>query len=193
MIPTQIKSAAKCAWLTAVAFTLASCTTPSTTEFLDWSTEGYVQVYEGGTGWKGIGGEETLQRIYTTPGSTAEDWVLTLDVECLPIAITFMSEIRWNPESILNADKRNHAKRGCDDPWLVIISDSTSLLYERPEVNCIGNCPGYLHQYELGRIVMGEWYSWWLRYRIRNRALTEAEKSELISRLEKARVARKEL
>lgn len=193
MIPTQIKSAAKYFGLIAVAFTLASCATPPTNEHLDWSTEDYIQVFEGGTGWKGIGGEETLKRIYTTPGSTAEDWTITLDVECLPIAITFMSKIRWNPESIMNADKRNHTKRGCDDPWLVINSDSTSILYERPEVNCIGNCPGYLHQYELGRIVMGEWYSWWLRYRIRDRELTEVEKSELISRLKMARVATKEL
>lgn len=189
MIRNLMKSASRFIGLMAIAFTLAGCTTPTKNEYLDWNTEEYILVFEEGTDRKGIGGEETLKRIYTTPGSTAEDWTITLDVTRLPIAVTFMSKTRWNPESIMNAEKRTLAKQGCDDPWLVINSDSTSILYERPEVNC----PGYLHQYELGRIVMGKWYSWWLRYRIRNRVLSDDEKSVLISRLKMAKLAEQNL
>jgi hypothetical protein len=173
--------------LSVLAVSLAGCTAvrPTTTEHLDWGIGDYVLVFEEGTGWKGLGGEETSSRIYATPGATAEDWTVTLNVLELPIAITLMSETRWNPKSILNAEKARMVERQCTDPWRVLQSDSTSLLYERPAVDCAG----YLHQYEIGRIVMGQWYSWWLRYRIRGEALSEDEKSRLISNLAEATVA----
>ena len=148
---------------TVLVLALAGCATarPTANEHLDWSLGDYVLVFEEGTGWKGIGGKETSSRIYTTPGATTEDWTITLNIIQLPIAITFMSKTRWNPESIMNAEKERLAEKECTDPWTVFQSDATSLIYERTEVDC----PGYLHQYEAGRIVMGEWYSWWLIYR----------------------------
>ena len=174
--------------LGALAFVLASCATarPTVKEHLDWDIGDYVLVFEEKTGWKGVGGEETYNRIYSTPGATAENWTVTLNVVEFPIAVTFMSKTRWNPESIMNTEKNNLAKNRCTDPWTVMQSDSESLLYERTEVEC----PGYLHQYEVGRIVMGEWYSWWLRYRIRDKVLSADEKNALIVNLKKAKVVK---
>jgi hypothetical protein len=182
----QMKQSPNFLYLITLTFVLAGCATnlPSTNEHLDWNAGDYVLVFEESTGWKGIDGEETSSYIYSKPGATSEDWIITLNVTKLPIAITHVSKTRWNPESIMNAEKRSLAEQGCTDPWTVIQSDAISLLYERTEVNCTG----YLHQYEIGRIVMGKWYSWWLRYRIRDKELYANEKSELIANLAKAKV-----
>jgi hypothetical protein len=102
----------------------------------------------------------------------------------VPIAITLGSSTRWNPDSFVDAEKGRLAKEGCTDPWTILESNSTSLVYERTKVNC----PGYLHQHEIGRLVMGDWYAWWLIYRVRNRALSEQERSALIGNLARARV-----
>ena len=171
-----------------LVFALIGCSAAhsATKEHLDWDIQDYILVFEEGTGWKGAGGEETQSRIYSAPGATIENWTITLNVIELPIAITFMSKTRWNPESIMNAKKDRLLKHGCTDPWTVIQLDSTSLIYERREVNC----PGYLHQYEIGRIVMGKGYSWWLLYRIRDVELSEDDKRELIANLSKATVVK---
>jgi hypothetical protein len=92
--------------------------------------------------------------------------------------------MRWNAESIMDAQRQNLAADGCVDAWEVIRSDADSLLYKRTAVAC----PGYLHDYEIGRILVGDWFMWWSSYRIRNVDLTEGERSELIGDLMRARV-----
>jgi hypothetical protein len=158
--------------------------TPSTNEHLDWNVGNFDLVYEENTGWKGVNGDETSMLIYAKQGETQDNWTITLHMTEMPIAITLMSKTRWNPESIMNAEKDRLLKMQCADVWTVIQQDETSILYERPNVNC----PGYLHQHEIGRIVMGKWYLWWISYRIRNKILSEDEKSELAANLLKARM-----
>ena len=186
MVQPQMASVPKFLYLIALTFALAGCATglPPVDEHLDLNTGDYVLVSVQGTGWKGFGGEETQRRMYMPSGATSEDWTILLNVMKLPIAITFMSTTRWNPESIMNTEKNTLADQGCTDPWTVIQLDATSLLYERTEVNCTS----YKHQHEIGRIVMGEWYFWWLDYRIRDKLLSESERSELIANLAKAKV-----
>jgi len=180
MVQPQMASVPKFLYLIALTFALVGCAIvlPPVDEHLDWNTGDYVQVGVQGTGW------QTLIRTYSPPGATSEDWTIVLDVKKLPISITFMSLTRWNPESIMNRQKHFLADKGCTDPWTVIQLDATSLLYERTEINCTYR----LHQYEIGRIVMGEWGMWWLSYRIRNKLLSENERSELIANLAKAKV-----
>ncbi len=154
-------------------------------EVLDWSLNDYVLVYQEGTGWKDVNGRETTSRIYSSPGATSADWKVTLNVVELPVAFTFMSNTRWNPESLMQSEQRRYAKSGCDDPWVVLSSSSQSLTYERTQVDC----PGYLHSQELGRIVVGKWYAWWVIYRIRNMELSESARKSLIDHLSMAQVS----
>ncbi len=164
-------------------FTCASCAT-SPREVLDLDVRDYVLVSESGTGWKGIGGDETSVRILAPPDASAEDWTVTLHITELPIAITLGSNVRWNAESLLEAQKGTLEAEGCDDPWSVIQSDTNSILYERTQVAC----PGYLHSQEIGRFIVGKWSMWWISYRMRNMALTAAERAELIQGLGQAKI-----
>jgi hypothetical protein len=157
---------------------------PQSSEVLHWELDEYVLVSETDTGWKGVGGRKTKERIFAEPGATTEDWTITLHVTELPIAVTLGSGTRWNAPSIMNVQRKTLAENGCDDPWNVIRSSSDSLLYERTAVDC----PGYPHQHEIGRILVGDWLMWWASFRIRNTTLSEAARSELIAKLEQATV-----
>ena len=172
--------------LSVIVLAIIDCATVTarTNEHLDWNVGNYALVFEENTGWKGVRGDETSLLIYAKQGETQENWTITLHVTELPKAITFMSKTRWTPESVMTAEKDRLLKMQCTGLWTVIQQDETSVLYERPNVNC----PGYLHQHEVGRIVMGKWYLWWISYRIRNKILSEDEKSELAANLLKARV-----
>ena len=144
---------------------------PSTNEYLDWDVGNFVLMDGEKTGWKGFRGE-TYRFIYVKRGETSKNWTVKLEVTDLPIAITRGSRIHWNPESVMNAEKANMQKKQCTDVWTVIQKDEKSILYERQNISC----PGYLHQYELGRIVMGRWYLWWISYGIRDKVLSEDER-----------------
>lgn len=171
-----------CALLLA-AFGCASGTVgPS--EALDLGPHDYVLVSNVGTGWKGIGGKETTERIFAPPGASAEDWTVTLHITELPIAVTLGSNVRWNAESLLEEKKASLKAQGCTDPWTVIRSDENSILYERTEVAC----PGYLHNHEIGRVIVGKYFMWWVSYRMRNTTLTTVERNDQINRLEQARI-----
>jgi hypothetical protein len=175
--------------LCAAAVAFAGCATalPSTDEYLDWSIGPFELAAKQGTGAKGCTGEETFRCVYKKLGETPETWTTKLEVTDLPIAITLLSgEVRWNPESVMNAEKAHLRKRGCStDTWTVLQKDQTSMLWEWRNISC----PGYLHQHELGRIVMGNWHLWIISYGMRNRALSEHERGELIANLLRARVA----
>jgi hypothetical protein len=69
--------------------------------------------------------------------------------------------------------------------WTTLQKDPNSILYEWRNVSC----PGYLHQHEVGRIVMGKWYLWMLSYGIRDKELSADERAELIQALLTAKLA----
>jgi hypothetical protein len=153
-------------------------------ESLHWEVGDYVLVSETDTGWRGIGGRATKERIFAQPGATTADWTITLHVVELPIAVTLGGEMRWSAEGIMEAQRKGLAEEGCDDPWHVIRSDAHSLVYERTAVDC----PGSLHDHEIGRILVGDWTMGWASYRIRNRSLSDEERAELIATLEQGQV-----
>jgi hypothetical protein len=166
-------------------FAFAGCALLRTNESLDWNPGDFVLVDEEKTGWYGVRGDETSRLIYVKQEEAPEDCTVKLEVTNLPIAITLGSRVRWNPESVMNAEKANMQKKQCPtDMWTVIQKDETSILYEWENISC----PGYLHQHEIARIVMGKWYLWWLSFGIRDKVLSEDERSELIDNLLKARV-----
>lgn len=169
-----------------VALLIISClgTIAGGNETLQWELDEYDLVSETDTGWKGVGGRKTKERIFAEPGATTDDWTVTLHVTEWPIAVSLGGKMQWNAPSIMGALQRSLSDDGCVDPWNVIRSTSESLVYERTAVAC----PGYLHQHELGRILVGDWFMWWVSFRIRNTTLTEADRSALISKLEQARI-----
>lgn len=166
-------------YLIALTFSGCAVTSLSANEYLDWDVGGFEPVFKEKTGWKGVGGNETFTHVYKKPGETAKNWTVKLEVTNLPIAITLGSSTRWNPESILNSANKN-----CSD-WKVIEKNNNSILYERTNIRC----PNYLHQQEVGRIVMGKWYLWWIFYGIRDKTLSEDKRNELVNALLKAKVA----
>jgi hypothetical protein len=158
---------------------------PGPGETLDWDLREYVLVYEEGSGWKGLGGEETRNRVLAPPGVTTEDWTVTLHIIELPIAITLGSDLQWDAENLMNAQKAALVEEGCADPWTILGSGANSILYERVDVAC----DGYLHDHEIGRFLVGDWFMWWISLRMRSTTLTAAERADLITWLEQARVA----
>jgi hypothetical protein len=137
------------------------------------------------TGWKGVSGDETFRFIYVKQDQTPDNWTDKAEVTQLPIGITLGSEVRWTPESVLGNEKARKQGEGCaTDSWTTLQQDSSSILYEWSDIHC----EGYLHQHEVGRIVMGKWYLWWLSYGIRNRELSADERATLIRRLVSAKV-----
>jgi hypothetical protein len=157
---------------------------PGANEILRWEVDDYVLVSETDTGWKGVGGRKTKERIFAEPGATTDDWTITLHVTEWPIAIILGGEVQWNAPSMLGAVQRRLSDEGCDDPWIVLQSTADSLVYERSSVSC----PGYLHEHEIGRIIVGDWYAWWTSFRIRNTTLTVSDRNALISKLEQAQI-----
>lgn len=156
-------------------------------ESLNWRPDGFVLVHKEKTGWKGVRGNETWRHIYAKPDVTAQTWTEKAEVTELPIAITLGTRIRWNPESVMNAEKVRAEKQQCStDAWTVIHQDGSSILWEWLTIKC----PGYLHQHELVRIVMGRWYLWMISYAIRNKDLSSEEKAALIKDLMSATVVR---
>ena len=159
--------------------------TPVGQESLNWKPDGFVVVHREKTGWKGVRGNETWRQIYARPGMTAQNWTEKAEVTELPIAITLGGRVRWNPESVMNAEKARIETKGCPtDAWTVIQQDGSSILWEWQKINC----PGYLHQHEVVRVVMGQWYLWMISYAIRNRDLSGDEKAKLIEDLMSATV-----
>jgi len=166
----------------------SACRLPATEESLDWKPSGFVLADKVSTGWKGVGGNETWRQIYAKPGETAENWTEKAEVIELPIAITLGGTIRWNPESLMSAEKDRVEKLGCStDAWTVLQHDESSILWEWRRIKC----PGYLEQHEIERIVMGQWYEWEMFYAIRNRDFSSDEKTELIKDLMRAKVIQK--
>ena len=168
--------------LSVITLAFAGCAA----EFFDWNPGNFVLVGRKKTGWKGIGGDETETLFYVKQGETPGRWTEKAEVTELPIAITFLSAtVRWNPESIMNAEKTDKQKRGCStDMWAVIQKDETSILYEWQNIRC----PSYFHQQEIVRILMGRWYLWMMSYGIRDKVLSADERRELIENLLKAKV-----
>lgn len=163
----------------------AAADLPVAEESLNWKPDGFVLVHREKTGWKGVRGNETWRHIYAKPGVTAQNWTEKAEVTELPIAITLGGRVRWNPESVMNAEKARAEKQRCPtDAWTVIHQDGSSILWEWQKINC----PGYLHQHEIVRIVMGRWYLWTISYAIRNRELSDDEKAALIKDLMSAKV-----
>jgi len=164
---------------------VAAAGTPLAEESFSWKPAGFVLVHKEKTGWKGVRGNETWRYIYAKPGVTAQNWTEKAEVTELPIAITLGGRVRWNPESVMNAEKARAEKQRCPtDAWTVIHRDESSILWEWQNINC----PGYLHQHELVRIVMGRWYLWSISYAIRNRDLSGEDKTALINDLMSAKV-----
>ncbi len=173
--------------LSVIAFAFVGCAVPATTsEALVWKFEGFVLAGTEKTGWKGIRGDETLRLVYVKRGETSENWTEKAEVTELPIAITFLSTtVRWNPESVMNAEKANMQKKQCStDMWTVLQKDETSILYEWQNIKC----PGYFHQQEIVRIVMGRWYLWFISYGIRDKTFSADKRAALIENLLKAKV-----
>lgn len=157
----------------------------ATEESLNWKPDVFVLAYREKTGWKGVRGNDTWRHIYAKPGVTAQNWTEKAEVIELPIAITLGGKVRWNPESVMNAEKARAEKQRCPtDAWTVIQQDGSSILWEWQNIKC----SGYLHQHELVRIVMGRWYLWTISYAIRNRDLSSEEKAALIEDLMSAKV-----
>jgi hypothetical protein len=169
-----------------LAFTGYAAILPSTNESLDWNTGNFVLVSKEKTGWKGIRGDETERLIYVKQGEEKlEKWTEKAEVTELPIAITLSGRVHWNPESVMNSEKASLQKKQCStDMWTVIQKDETSILYEWQNIRC----PGYFHQHEIVRILMGRWYLWMISYGIRDKVLTADERRELIENLLKAKV-----
>jgi hypothetical protein len=167
--------------LSAISFSLVGCA--GTNERLDWDLGTRCLAFQEKTGWIGINGDETLRKIYAKQGETSENWTEKVEVTVLPIAITFGSKTRWNPESIMLAEK---GRKQCPtDMWTVLQKDQSSILYEWKDISC----PGYHHQYEIVRIVMGRWYLWMISYGVKNKDLLESEREILMESLLKAKVA----
>ncbi len=171
-----------------MVFGLTGCTAvgPSgADESLHWKPSGFVLAHEERTGWKGVRGNETLRRIYAKPGVTAENWTEKAEVTELPIAITQGGRVRWDPVSVMNAEKaRLEAQRCSTRAWTVLNQEASGILWEWREIDC----PAYLHRHELVRVVMGRWSLWMISYGIRNRELSDEERAELIRDLMSAKV-----
>lgn len=174
--------------LSVIALAFAGCAVLApTNESLDWNPGSFVLMGKQKMGWKGIRGNETERLIYVKQGEeTLEKWTEKAEVTELPVAITLLSaSVRWNPESIMNSEKAYRQKQQCStDIWAVLQKDETSILYEWQNISC----PGYFHQHEIVRIVMGRWYLWIISYGIRNKVLSADERVELIENLLKAKV-----
>jgi hypothetical protein len=172
----------------ALAFAGCAAILPSTNESLDWDRGHFVLVARVKTGWKGIKGNETERHIYVKQGEekTLDRWTEKAEVTELPIAITFLrANVHWNPKSIMSSQKAHRHKQQCStDNWDVLQEDGTSILYEWQNIRC----SGYLHQHEIGRIVMGRWYLWMISYGIRDKVLSADERRDLIDNLLRARV-----
>jgi hypothetical protein len=174
-----------CALVFGVAFTSVGCAA-ATDEVLDWNPGNFVLADKQGTGWKGVSGNETFRLIYVKQGQTPEEWTEKAEVTELPIAITQGGRVHWNPDSVLSSEQATAQKKGCStDRWTTLQQDSTSILYEWREISC----QGYLHQHEIGRIVMGKWYLWMLSYGIKDKELSADERAEMIHALLTAKVA----
>jgi hypothetical protein len=172
--------------LSVIALAFAGCAAlPPTSEALDWKVGDFVLTGTEKTGWKGIRGDETLRLLYVKRGETSEHWTEKAEVTELPIAITFGGRVSWNPESVMNAEKANLQKNQCStDMWTVLHKDETSILYEWQNIKC----PGYFHQQEIVRIVMGRWYLWFISYGIRDKTFSADKRAALIENLLKAKV-----
>lgn len=171
-----------------MVFGLTACTgvgPSATNESLSWTPAGFVLAYQEKTGWKDVRGRETLRRIYAKPGATAENWTEKAEVTELPIAITLGGKFRWDPVSVMNAEKARMEKLRCSTHgWTVLNQETSSILWEWPQIDC----PAYLHQHGLVRVVMGRWSLWMISYGIRNRALSDDERAGLIRDLMSAKV-----
>lgn len=158
-------------------------------ESLDWKPDGFVLVSREKTGWKGVKGNETWRQIYAKPGVTSENWTEKAEVTEFPIAITLGSSIRWNPESVMNSEKARLAKSRCStEAWTLLNKDASSIAWAWDEIRC----PGYLHQHEIVRVVMGRWSLWMISYGIRNREFPDDERATLLEDLMKAKVVKKD-
>ncbi len=130
-------------------------------------------------------GNETWRHIYAKPGVTSENWTEKAEMTELPIAITLGGGVRWNPGSVMGAEKARVEKQRCSTHgWSVLHQDGSSILWEWQKISC----PAYLHQHEIVRVVMGRWYLWMISYGIRNRDLSSDEKTALIENLMSAKV-----
>ena len=172
-----------------LAFVTAGCAVRNllkTNESLDWNPGQFVLVGKEKTGLKGINGDETWRLIYIKQGETLDNWKEKVEITELPIAITSLnSKVHWNPESVMNSEKDKKKRMNCFiDMWTVLQKEETSILYEWQYIIC----PGYLHQHEIGRIVMGRWYLWWLSYGVRGNPPSAEHRKELIDNLTKAKV-----
>lgn len=90
MNPTRLDSLAIFLILSALVSCVVGCTAilPSSSETLDWDMGGFVLVRETETGWKGVGGRKTKERIFAPAGATTENWTIALHLIELPIAVT---------------------------------------------------------------------------------------------------------
>lgn len=165
-------------------FAFTGCTTIPK-ETLDWHPRDYVLVFTEKTGWKGVRGDDTMRRIYAPSSATVDNWTETAQIIDFPIAITLDGKVSWNAESVMNAEKgRWEANKCSTKDWTVLQKDDASILYEWRNIDC----PGRLHQHEIGRIVMGKWYLWMISYGIRNKLLSPGEREELVKSLMNAKV-----
>jgi hypothetical protein len=176
---------------TALMFSLmiplfAGCTTLRTAESLDWNPGVFTLADREKTGWKGVRGDEMERLIYAKEGETYKNWTEKAEATQVPIAITFLNfRTRWNPESIMNSEKRRMQKDGCStEGWTVLQKDERSILYEWRDIRC----PGRFTQDEIVRVVMGRWYSWFISFGMRDKNFSSDEKQERIENLMRAKV-----
>jgi hypothetical protein len=95
------------------------------------------------------------------------------------------SGFRWEAESVMNNQRADLGKKQCStDMWTVLQKDETSILYEWQNIKC----PGYFHQHEIVRIVLGRWYLWLISNGIKDKTLSGNERTALIENLLKAKV-----
>lgn len=158
---------------------------PGSNESLSWELAGFVLAAKEKTGWKGVSDDDTWRLIYHRQSETSGGWTERVDVTQFPIAVTWASNVRWNPESVMNAEKASMQNAGCStDVWTVHDKKETSILYEWQNVRC----PGRLTQHEIVRIVMGRWYLWFVSYGVRDKTPSPDDRKRMIDHLSEARV-----
>lgn len=69
--------------------------------------------------------------------------------------------------------------------WTTPQQDSASILHEWRDISC----EGYLHQHQIGRVVLGKCYVWMLSYGMRDKELSADERAMRIQTLLTAKVA----
>jgi hypothetical protein len=164
-----------------VAFAITGCAVlPSTNEVLQWQpVEGFNLADSRKTGWSGIS-HDAYEYLYIKGDVNDKYWKERAVAIEYVVAQTTFQRFHWNPENIMNYVRKKYEEIPCPtSSWTVLEQDESSILYEWDNIKC----STIADQYKISRIIVGFWYAYEIQYGLRNKEISEDERSLFIENL----------